>query len=218
MNPEELKQAWQMQTSQRRLAIDADALLKEVRHNERHFRQLIFRRDVREVGVTLLLVPLWLWTGLTETLHWTWYLCIPTFLWIAGFMVVDRMRQRQRQAEPGDPLWECVESSLAQVEHQIWLLRNVFWWYLLPPGVAIAAFFANCAWLARDRGLGAGLVMAGVIAFAALVLGGVYWLNQIYVCKELETRRRELQGLIADLNGANHLARPAEATDHESRD
>jgi CubicO group peptidase (beta-lactamase class C family) len=29
---------------------------------------------------------------------------------------------------------------LAKVEHQIWLLRNVLWRYLLPPGVAILAF------------------------------------------------------------------------------
>ena len=113
MNPDVLKEAWQSQASQRRLTIDADALLKEVRHNERHFRLLIFRRDVREVGVALVLVPVWIWLGLKNTLPWTWYLCIPTFLWIAGFMVVDGMRQRQRQAKPGDPLRECVESSLA---------------------------------------------------------------------------------------------------------
>ncbi len=203
MNPDELKQVWKAQTSQCRLTINADVLLKEVRHNERHFRLLIFRRDVREVGVALLMVLLWIWTGFTETLPWTWYLCIPTFLWIAGFMVVDRMRQRQ--AKPGDPLRECVESSLAQVEHQIWLLRNMFWWYLLPPGVAIAAFLANCAWLARDRGLGAGLFIAGVIALAALVLGGVYWLNQFYVRKGLEPRRRELEALLQSLKDTDHV-------------
>ena len=30
----------------------------------------------------------------------------------------------------GQPLVRCVEESLAQVEHQIWLLRNVGWWVL----------------------------------------------------------------------------------------
>jgi hypothetical protein len=204
MNPDELKQAWQSQVSQRRLTIDADALFKEVRHNERHFRRIIFWRDVREVGVALLMVPLWIWLGLKETLPWTWYLCIPALLWIAGFMIVDRINQKQRQPRPGDPLRERIESSLAQVEHQIWLLRNVLWWYLLPPGAAIAAFFAHCAWLARDGGLMAGLVMVGVIAVAALILGGVYWLNQTCVRRDLAPRRRELAALLHSLKETDH--------------
>jgi hypothetical protein len=204
MNPDALKEAWQSQTSQRRLTIDADVLLKEVRHNERNFRRTIFWRDVREVGVSLLLVPVWIWLGRKETLPWTWYLCIPALLWIAGFMIADRMNQKQRQPKPGDPLRERIESSLAQVEHQIWLLRNVGWWYLLPPGAAMAVFFAQCAWLARNGGLLAGLVTAGVIVVAALILGAVYWLNQDCVRKELEPRRRELEALLQSLKDPDH--------------
>jgi hypothetical protein len=203
MNPDKLKQAWQSQTSQRRLTIDADVILNEVRHNERNFRRTVFWRDTREVGVSLVMVPVWIWLGLKHALPWTWYLCIPALLWIAGFMVVDRMNQKQRQPRPGDPLRERIESSLAQVEHQIWLLRNVFWWYLLPPGVAMAAFFAHCAWLARDGGLVAGLVMAGVVAVAASILWGVHGLNQNCVRKELEPRRRELEALLQTLKDTN---------------
>ena len=79
------------------------------------------------------------------TLPWTAYLMVPALLWVAGFMLLNRRRHKQRAPEPGEPLGRGVESSLAQVEHQIWLQRNVFWWYLLPPGLAILAFFGQVA-------------------------------------------------------------------------
>jgi CubicO group peptidase (beta-lactamase class C family) len=213
MNPDELQQVWQSQMTGRRLTIDANVLLQQLQRNKRHFEGQIFWRDVREVGVSLVMVPVWIWLGLKNALPWAWYLCIPTFLCIAGFMVVDRIRQRRRQPKPGDALRECIEGSLGQVEHQIWLLRNVFWWYLLPPVVAMAAFFAQCAWLARDLGWKAGFIMAGVIAVAALILWGVYWLNQRAVRDELLPRRLELQAVIASLNNGDHLGNPPGGTE-----
>ena len=56
------------------------------------------------------------------------------------------MRHKRKPSEPGDPLLESVKESLTQVEHQIWLLRNVFWWYLLPFAISIMAFFAQISW------------------------------------------------------------------------
>ena len=57
MDPDNLQQAWQAQSSQTRVTIDADLLLKEVQRNQRDFRATIFRRDVIEVGVGLLMLP-----------------------------------------------------------------------------------------------------------------------------------------------------------------
>ena len=74
MNPDGLKEAWLAQTSQTRLTIDADLLLKEVRRNERSFIATIFWRDVREVGVCLLMVPVWFYLGAKFALPWTWWL------------------------------------------------------------------------------------------------------------------------------------------------
>jgi len=195
MNPDELKQAWKTVASQQRLTIEPARLLDEVRRNQRHLETTLFWRDVREVGVCLVMVPVWIWLGRNYALPWSWHLGIPALLWIAGFMLADRMRQRRRQPKPGNPLRECVEASLAQVEHQILLLRNVVWWYLLPPGIAMAAFFAQCAWVARDTHWLAELFMVGVVIVAVWILWGVYWLNQRAVRDQLEPRRRELLAL-----------------------
>src|SRR4051812_30428014 len=148
---DELKQAWQ--TSQPRLTLDAALVLNEVRRNEQQFAAMIWCRDLREVGVALVMVPVWILMGIKMKSLWTWYLVIPTLFWIAGFMIVDRKRQRRRQPGTGDTLRSSIERSLAQVEHQIWLLRNIFWWYLLPPFSAMIIWVAHLAWRPRNNGL-----------------------------------------------------------------
>src|SRR5688572_17693272 len=107
MDPDPLQEAWQ---SQPEPVIDADRL-------------------VREVGISLLLLPVWIAMGVGIGLPWTWYLVMPGIVWIGAFMTVDRIILGRRKALPGESLVRGVRSSLAEVEHQIWLLRNVHWWY-----------------------------------------------------------------------------------------
>jgi hypothetical protein len=199
MNPDSFKQAWQTQTSQIRLTINAELLLKEVRRNQRQFTATIFWRDVREVGVGLLMVPLWLYLGVKHSLPWTWYLMVPALLLVVGYMLADRVRHKRQRLEPGEPLHQHVESSLAQLEHQIWLLQNVLWWCLLPLIVPMLAFFGQVAWQVRTGGWWTALLLAGEVAFVVIVVAGVYWLNQIAVRSELAPRRQELEALLRSL-------------------
>lgn len=197
MDPDHLKRAWQEGAEQARLEVDAERLLAEVRRKERCFAVAIFWRDVREVGVSLLLVPLWIYLDVRHSAHWTSHLAIPAFLWIAGFMLVDRRRHGRRPPETDESLLRWVEHSLAQVEHQIWLLRNVGWWYLLPLAVAGLAFFCHGAWELQGGGWWTVLLFALPVGFAGGLFAFIYWLNQVAVRTELEPRRRELQALLA---------------------
>jgi len=199
MNPDDLKQAWQTQSSQTRLTIDAELLLKEVQRNQWHFTSTIFWRDVREVGTALLMVPLWFYLGVKLSLPWTWYLTVPVLVWVAGFMLADRMRHKRQPPASGEPLRQRVESSLAQVEHQIWLLRNVFWWYLLPIALPVLAFFGQMAWLVRSGGWWTAPVVALLVLPAVIALAAAYRLNQDAVRSELEPRRQELETLLMSL-------------------
>src|SRR6478609_5413436 len=96
MNPDDFQQAWRSQASQTRLMVDADLLLEDVRRRQLMFTRTILWRDVREVGVSLLMVPVWIYLGVKQSLPWTWYLMVPVFLWIAGYMLADRMRHGQQ--------------------------------------------------------------------------------------------------------------------------
>ena len=196
MSSDKFQQAWQ---SQDRLTIDAELLLKEVQRNQRQFTAAIFWRDVREVGVAVLMVPAWIFMGVRLSLPWTWYLMVPGLVWIAAFMLADRLRHRLQPPAFGQPLRERVQNSLAQVEHQIWLLRNVFWWYLLPIGLAMLALFVQITWEVRSAGWLAAFVLGGAVLVAGIALGFVYRLNQHAIRTELEPRRQELDALLREL-------------------
>jgi CubicO group peptidase (beta-lactamase class C family) len=92
-----------------------------------------------------------------------------------------------------------VKESLSQVERQIWLLRNVLWWYLLPFAIPILAFFAHVSWLNSKVWLESALGFGVPAVFVVALYCWVYWLNQRAVRLQLEPRRQELLALLASL-------------------
>lgn len=196
---DEYQQAWRAQSDQTRITVDANLLQQEVRRNQKSFQAIILRRDVIEVGIAVLLLPYWIYQGLASSLPWSWYLMIPALIWIIGFFLLDRTRHPQTPTEPGESLVKCARDSLAQMEHQIWLLRNVFWWYLLPFTIAILAFFAHLVWRSsRDwlDALGHGFIFGLLFAIYYFV----YWLNQRVIDSDLGPRRQELLALLTRLD------------------
>src|SRR3954462_11386730 len=205
MNPDSpmdldiFQKAWQSQSSQTRVTIDSDLLRREVQRSEQTFRAMISKRNSSEVIVGLLMLPLWFFLGHWLSLPWTWYLGIPAITWVILFIVIDRTRHNRLPSEPGEPLLDCVKISLTQVEHQIWLLRNVFWWYLLPFTIAIMAFFSQIAWRHSSGFWTFIAALAPEAVFLLLLYGFVYWLNQHAVRQTLVPRREELLTLRASL-------------------
>jgi hypothetical protein len=203
MDPDKYQHAWHAHSSQARVTVDADLLLKEVQHNQREFRATMLRRDIIEVGVGLLLLPYWIYKGRTSSLPWTWWLGVPAIIWVVGFFLVDRMRHPQTPSNPGRPLLSCVKDSLSQMEHQIWLLRNVFWWYLLPFTIALLAIFGQVAWqsgVATNDWLAALAFGTFLFVFVGALYSFIYYLNQRAVRTQLEPRRQEVLALLASLS------------------
>lgn len=202
MAPDNYQQAWQAQTAQTRVTVDADLLLKELERNQRAFRATIFCRDFREVATALIMIPVWFYLGAKSSLPWTWYLTVPALLWITGFLLVDRRRHPQRPSPPGEPLLATVKESLTQVEHQIWLLRNVFWWYLLPLTISLQTFFAHVALRSAHNGpeaIGAFAFASLLFFFLAAIYGFIDHVNQRAVRLHIGPRRQELLTLLASL-------------------
>lgn len=80
------------------------------------------------------------------------------------------------------------------------LLRNVFWWYLLPIQVGLGALICSVVWQLRHAGLAVILGLMGYALVCGLLCWGVYKLNQYAVRKTLEPRRQELETLLSSLN------------------
>ena len=195
MNFEDFQKSWQNQKAGAKISINADLLLKEVRRNQQQFWATIFWRDVREVGVALLLTVFFLYAGI-QGHDWTFCLLALGCFGVGTFMVVDRRIQRRREPASNETLKSCLEASLAQVAHQIWLLKNVLWWYLLPIAAPLGIAVARDALRSSHAGA---LFLGGYAVFCVLLFWGVYRLNQFAVRKSLEPRRNELESLLAAL-------------------
>lgn len=211
--PDEFSKAWRTQASQTRVTFDADRVLREVQRSDQQFRSMVFWRDAREVVVALLMIPVWFILGRTLSLPWSWYLTAPVLVWIAGFMLVDRRLRSQQECGADEPLLNHVKKSLMQVEHQIWLLRNIFWWYLLPPSLSIMAFFVQVSWQTTGVWWGCAMLATLGAGFLFVLYGGVYRLNQLAVREQLEPRREQLSRLIDGLEGESSGGRPDDIGD-----
>ena len=205
MTFDELQKTWQSQQTDPKLAIDPDLLLKEIKRNKGWFESAIFWRDVREIGIAFLLVPFFLYHGITNGL-WPLWLMALLCLWVGVFMVADRIVQRRRQPCLSDSLFNCVKSSLAQIDHQVWLLRNVLWWYLVPLGTGAIIWFSyfGISTMMSDYSMSIGEIffILACIVGTILLYWGIYWLNQRAIRKELAPRKHELEDLLNSLKNA----------------
>ncbi|MCK4752785.1 MAG: hypothetical protein KAS75_05010 [Planctomycetes bacterium] len=205
MTFDELQKTWHSQQADPNLAIEPGLLLKEVKRNKEQFDSAIFWRDFREVGVAVVLVVFFLCFGIKHSL-WPLYLLALVCLWVAAFIVVDRIVQKRRRPCLSDSLFNCVKSSLAQINHQVWLLRNVLWWYLAPPGVGLIIWFGYCGisiMTSENPHTGYLLFSLGNIVGTILLYWGVYWLNQWTIRKELAPRKNELEDLLNSFKSAD---------------
>jgi hypothetical protein len=202
MNYDEIQKAWQSQGGPPKLTISADVLLQEVQRSKTWFEAAVFWRDVQEVGAAFALAVFFLCFGIEVGL-WAVLPLVPACLWVGCFLLADRWMQRKRRPLSTDPLRTCIETSLLQIDHQAWLLRNVLWWYLLPPGIGFGFFIGGVFWLVLS-GPGpvpvwVSLFLGGYVLFASWFFWGVYRLNQRCVRKQLLPRRQELEALLASL-------------------
>jgi hypothetical protein len=166
------------------------ALLTEVRRNQRDFAATILRRDLVEIVVGLGLAgvfgAMWWRQGIPSLL-----VCALGATFVAGFLLVDRWRRRAKP-RPESSLREHVEQSLVDVEHQLGLLRNVLWWYILPLEAGLVLHVFDL-WRQPDLQSPAGRLLAVLMGALFLATGGfVYWLNQSTVRTTLQPRHEEL--------------------------
>jgi len=214
MTFDELQKTWQSQQASPKLAIDPGLLLKEVKRNKERFESTIFWRDVREIGagfvtsVFFFAGSVFFWLVGLKSLVWPLLLLVVLCTGVGVFILVDRIVQKRKCPEHGGALVGYIESSLTQVIHQIWLLKNILWWYLLPLGGGLIIWFSSCGLMVimtkcREASLGYLLEMLTCIVGTILLYWGIYWWNQRAVRKELIPRKDELENLLNSLKNAD---------------
>ena len=141
MNFEELQQVWQKDAKVESTPVVTEELMRSVRANSRKFSRKIFWRDLREVGASFLVAFVFgriAWEAHGEgSPSWPAWIAAILPLGVAAFFLIDRWLAGKRHAPQGDRVLAEIDRAADAVKHQIWLLRNVFWWYLLPIGLSV---------------------------------------------------------------------------------
>lgn len=202
MNFEQLQNQWQQQNKEDTMIIDMGVLLKEVQRNKKQFDSMIFWRDVREAGGSLVMMVVFT-VGAIYANDISLLFPALACLFVAAFMIIKRMRFKKEHpcSDNSATLSQCIRNSLANVNYQIWLLKNVFWWYLLPFILGISIFWIWVGWVARSSNI-ALLFIAGCFIFLFVTYWGVYRLNQKAVAKELQPRKDELESLLNSISNS----------------
>ena len=200
---DKLQSAWRCQHASAKLLnnADADVLLKEVRQNEQRWRTINLWDAMLEIGGGFLGALFFLYLGVRHA-NWNpfrlpdWDFLLVAFACagMGSFRLMNRIIQRRKQTTANDPLKACIEASLKEVNHDISLQRNVFWWCWLPFTTVFAIFFcyASLRWHTPK-----------FVAFLVLYVIPLAWwgyrLSHFTVRKVLEPRRQELEALLASL-------------------
>jgi len=195
MTFDELQDKWQSQRSECKLNIDADHLLKEVKRNKQYFEAAIFWRDFREVGVAFVLVGVFMYFGIKDN-SWGSMIMAAMCLFVGVFFIVDRVMQKHKCPKYDDSLTGCVTDSHVQISHQIWLLKNIFWWYQLPILIGAAFMTGEFGWSFRENSRMLWSSILGAAVLWGSICLGIYVLNQWCVRKELIPRKKELQEIL----------------------
>lgn len=193
--------AWNT-ASHGRLVASPVGILAEVRRRDHDLRSTILWRDISEIGACIVFIALWAWLGQRLALPWSWYLGIPASLWTAGFILVSRWRHRPPADQHNLPLGQALAQSAHYIRHQAWLLRYVFWWYILPDAIAASIFFVHVGWLASSRPMVALTVVTLCFAVIIAISLALWRINQRALNTELLPRLSEVEALMADLNQA----------------
>lgn len=213
MNFEDLKIIWDAETARPSYTLDEEALHRIVRQRSHSFWKKILFRDALEIGAGIVMF----WYFLRQAIRMVAYnggalsaLSVSFFVtaigvaFVASFLFVSRQRQKRREERFDESIQGNLQKLLSNVSHQIRMLSNVAWWYLLPLVPGAILFIAATA---DEEGINPWV--QGLIV--ALIFGGILWLNLWAVRKDLAPQKRELEALLSELenSGKSGEVRPA---------
>ena len=194
MSFDELQSKWQSHDHSLPLNVTLELLQQEVRRNQTQFESQLFRRDMVEVIIAFALTCFFFPVGIYRS---DWTLCFLGIicLGVGAFFLIDRQIQRSKRPKCEEGLESTIRNSLWQINHQIWLLKNILWWYLLPLVIGWAAFVGKSMWNKPLEDVQWHFVMRVYVVLCFAFFYFVYWLNQRAVKKCLEPRIKELKAL-----------------------
>ena len=170
---------------------------------------MIFWRDVREVLASLVVAGVFGNFGWQAhqagAVSWPAWTAAAAAAGVGIYFLIDRWIMRRRAAPQGEDLRTELQRSIEEVEHQIWLLRNVAWWYLVPLALGPLLIAVQITFYGPEDA-----PLWSKIMVWAIIIGTTGWfdkwiwqLNQNAVRDDLEPRRQNLQAQLREFDAAS---------------
>jgi hypothetical protein len=194
---DELNQLWCGQTTG--LHTKGEDMLAIAIGKADRFDHTIKMRNWRECGASALVTAFFAWSAWRspEALVRAGYLVVAASgLWIVFYIL--RYGREAPAPTPDQSLAGFQQALLRKYEHQIRLLKNVKFWYLLPvfSGLLLASVGGMVTHAAVGRPVWPEFI---AIALYTAVFGFIWWLNEVPTVKKL---RREREALLKQMNAA----------------
>lgn len=188
MNINELKDAFhQLETEADDTSLDLDAVREQVVKSRRQLNFRDLRESIACVVVIVLFAPA-IFTRLPAmTRIGACVICLAAVV-IGVSLYLGNRRYRTRPELSVD---DYLGAEIAHLDYQIWLLRNVSWWYLAPLAIGFLVFVWGMNPVATALKMSVGYF---------LLDRGINWLNQRAVNGDLVPQRDELVRVRASLN------------------
>ncbi len=187
----------------------------EVSKRGRTLNRRVVVRDVTEAGLALGMACLFLWVATVSPVAWPWVGAGLLVLGVGAIFVRERMRGAARTFTVHD-VRAGLEFAIAEVEHQMQLLRSATTWYLAPMAAVVILVLVGTVlgvrtevgpevW-ARGR-TSLYLAIGAIVPLIAAMFGVVWWLNQRTVTRQLVPHRNHLVQALQDLTGTERDGR-----------
>jgi len=189
--PDELEQLWQTQPVAAELK--GEEMRRIVLQKIEKFDRTIRWRNIREVAasaIAALVFGYLTWKQPNGVARLGSVLIVGAMVWIIYYFW--RHGSGPAEPEPDQSAAEFQSALIAKVDHQIRLLRNVKFWYLLPMYVGLLVFSAGGV---EEHLRAGGLTwrdLLGPVIYTAF-FAFVWWLNEAYAVGKLEGWRKRLE-------------------------
>lgn len=197
----DLQMLWQAEAKRTKLNLSIDELAVAAGRRADELRTVVKWRDYREIGISLLMIPIWIWIGVASGQVWTWYLTLIAIVWGAGYQIYQRRRQLHiaTKVPPDASYLDTLKENRRQSQFQINHLSSVLWWYLLPYGIPLIIYFIHIGWNI-SRSWAEFTVMSAIwIGFVIGLYYYLYRLNLSVAQNNLMPQRDAMDQLIRQL-------------------
>ena len=181
----ELKDIWK-KAGNTGIEISAGKMIDAMKERMRKFDRIIRRRNRREVAAGVVVIAAFSVMA---------FVFSPVLVKIGAVIVVLsslyiiykilKHHPRKDEASINIPVRAFLQNEIIKIDREISLLKNVLWWYILPPLTGMLLMIAG-----EEKSMTQKIIR---IAITVLIGAIVYFLNQHAVKKDLEPMKKDLE-------------------------